>query len=614
MAGRAILASLIASLAAAHVAAGGEPPIKLPKANEKWTSVASEGFLVLANSSPKRAVAMGLELERMRAAIGLLTHLKVRSARPVQVFLFADDRSLAPFRSALLGPDTRDYAGVFWYSGDDAWILVNDDATASSKEDRLRTVLYMLTRQYLQRTAPGLPVWLAVGLGEFYSTFRMYDDEVQLGRPVTDAIDVLRTQGLLPLEQLFARSQEHWRGETAKAQDVFHPQSWALVHYLLLDEERSGQLAGYVAMLRSGKEPRQAFTAAFGATPDGLQAELERSVRSLKVPFVRIPVSRLDVPPAGSSEPLPRTELLLALGRMLARAGERTQAAGEYVLAEALKLAPESAAGYALLGEIADRRRDTRRAAEMYEKAVALGGADAEPFTLLAAHLLSDVASSSRAPLPDDAARVGRARELLRRALELDPRSAGACNTLAGSAGLGAALSSTDLDALGACVGLGAARAEAVHDYVMVRLALGGRAEAVKVARESLVPLDPALATSALRSIADADRARAETLATAGAFAEARAALEEAVAAAPDEWQRKQLVARITELDAHVARSAEIERFNQAVTQLRDGDTAAALATLDALIAAAIDPDLRDEAVRFRAQVMQSSAGRSRRK
>jgi len=601
-------ATLLALVLSAPAAAEAPPAFKLPKETEVWVRVSSPSFVVMSNSGARGATRAAQELERMRAAVGLFTRLNVRSRRPLPVLLFKDETSFAPLRDAVIGVKNRNFAGI--YAGDEigGTLLVNDDAMSSGGGERMRVLFHELTHYLVHNTLRGLPLWLDEGLAEVYSTFRSTDKEVQLGLPVERSVTALRAAPLIPLGALMTKSQAQFLDDPERSQDLFYPESWALVHYLLVDTSRSGQLSRYAGLLASGSPREQAFTTAFATTPEELQTELEHYVRGLRFPFVRVPVADLGAPPPGPAEPLPRAALLTSIGRVLAgRRDPAVRAQGEQVLRAARAADPRNAEAVALLGSLAERGGRPQEAAALYEEAVAAGTDRFEPYLLLGQFLLHDPAAATGETGDDADAGVARARTLLARAVELAPGEDEPCRALVSAWDRGALPSAADLERVGRCATRPAAGEDTTFEYAMLCARRGGRDTAVALARGRLARGDRAMGRAVLDVVADEDCRQAASLAAAGRIAESKEAYRRALDVVQSAVDRDRIAERISEIERYEKASADVALYNRAVAELNGGDPVTALATLDSLTADVADPDLRARASALRDQIRKAT-------
>jgi TonB family protein len=92
----------------------------------------------------------------------------------------------------------------------------------------------------LSRALVNRPAWLSEGLAEYYSTADIRNDEIVLGALSPERLQLLRTERLLPLEELFAvDSSSAYYNESRKA-NVFYAESWAFIYYMMHGDYADG--------------------------------------------------------------------------------------------------------------------------------------------------------------------------------------------------------------------------------------------------------------------------------------------------------------------------------------------------------------------------------------
>src|SRR5687767_12052054 len=185
------LLAILTLVPALATAAAGAP--ELPRENEKWIAVRADDIEIFSNASPSLALDVARDLLRMREAVGKISRLKVRSPVSTKVFLFANERTFAPYRDTLFQRAPQNISGVFLGSEDANFILLRGDAPGGI--DRL--VYHELTHYFVNNTVENVPLWLGEGIAEYYSTFRSSGDEIHIGRPVVEHVNWLRREQLI---------------------------------------------------------------------------------------------------------------------------------------------------------------------------------------------------------------------------------------------------------------------------------------------------------------------------------------------------------------------------------------------------------------------------------
>jgi tetratricopeptide (TPR) repeat protein len=112
----------------------------------------------------------------------------------------------------------------------------------------------------------GLPLWLDEGLAEFYGNSRLGEKESRVGTIDETHLYILGQNKLLPIETLLTveRGSPYYNEQNRAS--VFYAESWALVHYLMLDPEAQQQqlLKKFVAAWNQGGTQIEAAQQTFG--------------------------------------------------------------------------------------------------------------------------------------------------------------------------------------------------------------------------------------------------------------------------------------------------------------------------------------------------------------
>ena len=372
-------------------------------AKDPWVEVRSQNFTLYSQTNARKTRRIALRLEGLRSALGKLSGLALNAPVPTRIYVFASDRDFDPYKYLYQGRPAE-IAGYFAGREDGNFIAIN----AENIDDATAIVFHEYVHHVLANNFRNLPVWFNEGLAEYYSTFEIEGTTAAVGKPASEHWLWLRDHDLLPLAELFAVDHESPTYNEGDRRGSFYAQSWALVHYLLLDPIRQKQVIGFLQALVEGRDPVMAFGAAFGTDYPSLLAELSHYLRRLDFPYLRYTIDTAVVDET-RERPLSRVEALVLLGDLLVHQSEpRAEAEEHYRAALALEADhPGALMGLALLAE---RRLDPERARSFLERA--LGRNDRDPMVLY--HL-------GRLLLTEGGTEADRARQLLRRAVVLRP-------------------------------------------------------------------------------------------------------------------------------------------------------------------------------------------------
>ncbi|MEA2338943.1 MAG: hypothetical protein QOE82_2950 [Thermoanaerobaculia bacterium] len=573
--------------------------IDLPREKERWTTLTIDELTIYSSADDytTRSVASGLV--RLRDALGVVTQLKVRSPVTTRVYVFGDHRSFTFYCDAMLGRSDG-LSGVFHSNRDGNHVLI--DGTVQGVD---HVVYHELTHYFLRNAVSSeVPLWFNEGLAEFYSTFTGHKDSVDVGLPVEAHIAWLRAQQLIPLKALFAVDHDSKEYHEGYRQGVFYAESWALVHYLMIgNPARRPQLGAYVGLIAAGKPIDEAFRAAFNTTFDDLERELRKYIRSFSMSYIRYSVADLKATPIPAPQPLARDALLVGLGDLLLHTNAPHFDDAETLLTAALKVNPSSADAYAEMGVAKSWQREDDKAETYFEKAVQLGSRDALPYLLYGDSILrrleGNVRTSAKAPPPE----VIKARDLFRKATELNPVSAIAFS------GLGATYTMANDDpapgiaALERSLMLAPSDPPALYNLILLDARAGRRDDAARRLEVLARVADANVVARARENLFIADLNRAGELARAGKRAEAEEILRSVAAQTTNEELKAQVNDQLASFNRVDPAKGQISDFQRAVEKANAGKFKEALALIDALLPTIKEPELLAAAKDFRAKV-----------
>ena len=579
--------------------------LDLPRTNEKWISLRVDELEIISSAPAAATIAIAEDLVRMRAAIGEVTRLKVRSPLTTKVFVFATERAFAPYCDLVFQRDAENIAGVFVGRDDGNFILFRADAQSGSS----RIVFHELTHYFISNTVAGLPLWLNEGLAEYYSTVKTIDNEVHIGRPIPEHVRWLRDESLIPLRDLFAIDRESAIYNEGSRQGVFYAQSWALVHYLMLaNDERRAQFSKFLSLLGKGKPQQEAFESAFGIPYAKMEGDLRAYVRRPTFNYAKYALSDLTVTEVPRPEPLTYAAYVYELGDLLVHSGPSNAAIAEQFMIEALKANPANAAAHADMGRLHEGAGRTLEAEKAYQRAVQLGSDEAEMYVLYGAAIINRLARIE-GKVPND--ELLRARKLFERAAQLDPSSARAW------AGIGTTYTATTEDsapgiaALEKSLALSPADVQAAANLVQLYAQNGRRADATRLIDTIIVPAgDRELIARARDMLYLADLHDVQSLAAAGEMKEAIALATTVLQKTKNPTLANHVRDLIASMESWETAQANVMTFNDAITKANGGQYAEALAIVDGLLPNITDPEMLEKAKEFREEIAERAKRR----
>jgi len=256
----------------------------------KWVEVRSQNFIVVSNAGEGQARKTAVQFEQIRSLFrDSLSYVK-NSPSPVIAILAVKDedslRELLPEYWAQKGHARP--AGVFLDGGYEQFqVAVNLAAHGDNVYESLYHEYYhSVTVPYF----PGLPTWVAEGMADFFGNSVIGDKNANLGMPNAGLIEELRSKPLIPLATLFKVDHNSPYYNEQNKVSIFYAESWALIHYLMLGDQRSHNpsFGAYLNAVSQGASQDEAAAKAFGDLRK-LQDNLEKYIGRFSFPIVQVP-------------------------------------------------------------------------------------------------------------------------------------------------------------------------------------------------------------------------------------------------------------------------------------------------------------------------------------
>lgn len=599
-AGAALLLSLLDAPSAA----------RLPSKKDVWIRLNTAHYTIYTNGSESKAKDIGLEFERLRAVLARLKpSLRVNAPLPLTVFVFKNDATFDPYKPLYQGKP-MEIGALFQATSDGNFTSI----VAGWNVDPRPRVYHEFLHDFLNNNLPPQPLWFNEGMAEFYSTFRATDAEAQIGRPVEDHVQRMRHEMLLPLERLFAVDHDSPEYNERSRQGIFYAESWALVHYLMVgDQKRTEQLARFLILLDQRKPQREAFQEAFGAANTSkMMTELAAYARGHRFFYMRIPLKDLKVPGDASTTALSYEEALVALGNLLAYGPAENLAGAEAHFQAALGSKTAGANALAGLGFVRMRQDRDAEAEELLQRAVA---ADSRDFQAHFRYGQLRMRSLSGEPIPaaglEDERRktVEQARAAFRKSIELNPSFPESHAALGQTYLFETTGRAADgIPELELAVKLLPSRQDLALSLANLYDRQGEQEKSEALLRTLGPAAEPMVARRKAQSDWNQNVARVNTLLSQGKGDEALALMEQIVANAPESLKAA-LQEELEELRAGAARNRSVQRYNEAMEHWNRRELKAALAGFQEVAATASDPALAKSA-REKAKLVREALAR----
>lgn len=308
----------------------------LPPEKHTWLEVRTPNFVIIGDAPERRLRDAGNSSERLLKLLEGLSAQGAKSPVPTFLYAFKSRESYEPYGLWYDGKPIK-ATGYFMRRQHANFMVVVSNDFSKARE----TVQHELTHYVMSYAQPEIPLWLNEGIAEFYSTFEVSGGTSSIGKHLPNHLNWLLQNGWIPIRELFRVDHGSPLYNESDRRGVFYSQSWLLTHYLLLgSDDGAVQLAKFLDFQRN-RPMEQAFLEAFERSPEELEKELSKYLKSPRFKYRRVKVPKDDLKDQMVTRSLSRAEVLAHLGELLATQRGRRADAEEHLQA-ALDLDPDS--------------------------------------------------------------------------------------------------------------------------------------------------------------------------------------------------------------------------------------------------------------------------------
>jgi len=234
-------------------------------AADNWIEVRSPHFTVDTNAGEKEARKIADQFEQIRQMFhAAFATMRVDPGQPIVILAAKNENTMKLFL-----PEEFEVKGHIHHPGlyqpgeDKDYVVMRLD---SEGENPFHILYHEYTHALMRLNFTGLPLWLDEGLAEFYGNSQLGEKESKTGTIDPGHLYLLQQSKLIPIETLLeVDHQSPYYNENNRA-SVFYAESWALVHYLMMDKDARQQqlLKNFLAAWQKSGSQVQAAQEAFG--------------------------------------------------------------------------------------------------------------------------------------------------------------------------------------------------------------------------------------------------------------------------------------------------------------------------------------------------------------
>ncbi len=205
-------------------------------AADNWLEVRSAHFTVYTPAGQKEARNVASQFEQIRELFHVaFPTLQTDPAQPIVILAVKGEKGM----KELLPEEweTKNHvhvAGLYQEGFDKHYVILQLDAEGNNPYHAL---YHEYTHSLLHLNFSHLPPWLDEGMAEYLGNAALGDKESSVGVISQSHLYVLHTNRLIPIDTLLTVEHDSPYYNEADRASVFYAESWALVHYLMLDPE-----------------------------------------------------------------------------------------------------------------------------------------------------------------------------------------------------------------------------------------------------------------------------------------------------------------------------------------------------------------------------------------
>jgi tetratricopeptide (TPR) repeat protein len=412
------LAVFFAAVFAAAVASSKASPADK---QEIWTEVQTPHFTVASNDGENTARRIADQFEQIRFLYSkaLNRNIRLDPGIPILIFAVKNEKALSQLIPENWTQKGHTHPGGIFVPGREKnYIALRTDV---EYEFPYLPIYHEYVHLIINLNYQHFPVWLNEGFADFLGCATLTAKGAKMGEPSSTDLQVLQQNKLLPLETLFRVDHQSPYYNEANKTSIFYAESWALIHYLMLDPEhqKNQAVCKYISLVESGADPVDAGTRAFGDL-----AQLQKSLQS----YINRPsYMEYSVELPAKLEAKDYSVRTISAAEAQARLGDFDLYRGQLDAArkrleEAIRLDPDLAAAQESMGLLLFRQNERYGAEKYFARAVALDSKSALAYFYHAMLLTSE---------GSDAEGIAEAKSALQKAVVLNPGLGSAWTNLA---------------------------------------------------------------------------------------------------------------------------------------------------------------------------------------
>ncbi len=406
----------------------------MPGADEKWRVFHSKHFELYSRNSESDSRLLLHNLELVHAIFFQTFGFTPIRTVPVTVYFFSREKYFDAYK-----PEAYrkvDNLAAFYDAEWDRGVLTVAPLPDYDSAQRLAFGSYAF-HLFRLLDAPS-PAWYTYGVSELFANLVVNSDSLELGKANEAQVQRLQRATLIPVQVMFGLDDKSTAFRANQANNLFHDESWAMVHYLYfgknqLPPKAVSEFVGFALKNTrnfDAEAVRRKFQDSLGLSYETMNEDLDHYFHGGRYGWQKLSVPAVEPARGYEMRKVPLDEINLRLAEVALEINRSAQ--GKLILLQALDQPRDDAARInEVLGADAIKDGDWDGALDRWKRAVAAGSSN--PAVL---HELCLLESQQRFRqfdlyyrLPDDTA--AELRSLLKKTIAAEPQLAAAYELLA---------------------------------------------------------------------------------------------------------------------------------------------------------------------------------------
>lgn len=340
--------------------------------SDSWSEVRSPHFIVVGDTGDNKERHIAQQFEELRAAFhSYFPAFRVDLGQPIVIVAVKSEEEMKDWlpenwqEKAHFNP-----SGVYVSSPERDFVIFRVDP---SGEDPYHTLCHEYAHALLHLNFRSLPPWLNEGLAEFFGNCSFSGKEIRVGQIDRNHLRRLAESQPVPLAELFRAQQESLYSGDKNDASLFYAESWAFVHYLILDPHARQEhlLLKFLAAWQKSGDQAQTADKTFGDT-QRLDLILRNYMRRPNYVVTQVPLALASAADSYPHRNFSPAESLVLRGDFYVRRGQPDL--GKQILSQALQSDPNLAVAHEAMAFYFFQQKSYEEAIKEAKEAIRLDG------------------------------------------------------------------------------------------------------------------------------------------------------------------------------------------------------------------------------------------------